>query len=265
MLPIERKKNYMLGLASVLVIGLIVVLTILGLLTFSIVLRLGNATLIFSPFVRWGIGSAYRLARGALSPSAVRRMYFDRRPPILLLRPFKSDGKMLTRDFIPCPIEDVIEKAGCDYGPVVALGRPGESVSAPGAGRLYASQHDWYSCAQVLIRNAQGVIVFCVPGDGLRWELEQLCATRQLDKVVLVPANALFRSSRRDMWSRFLDICPAGLAAILSDIPDVAIDESLYIAIGLFNGVTLFKGKRTKSNYKSRLHAIMSSHGAFAA
>jgi hypothetical protein len=248
--PVERHPNDLIALGTVLV-GVIAML-----LAGASLVKNGHSSLPL--FLVSFIASLRSLWKRAVAIPVSELMYRDQRRPILILRAFKSDGKLRVGQI---SLEEVVEKVACEYGPVVALGRPGESIPTAGASRLYVPQHDWQSIARALIDNARFVIITCLPGNGLRWELEQLCASGQLGKIVFVPAIVGSRRRCWDTWNEFLRICPPTLTALLSEV--LSLENVLYIVINGPSSVLVFPREKYKpTTYAGQLRLILANLSA---
>ncbi len=167
----------------------------------------------------WGatyfITKAKRLA--AMSVSEVRKL--DNRPPILLIRSFLDDitpvsateylmmasnnsskyySKALT-------IEDVIGQALDIYGPVIAIGRPGEKLPPTGAAKEYVSSKKWHGRVEEYIDEAQMVV--SIPGktEGLHLEYELLVKLKALKKTIII-FPPVSDAELQDRWNKFCDV-----------------------------------------------------------
>jgi hypothetical protein len=70
------------------------------------------------------------------------------------------------------------------FGPLVAVGRPGELVQAGGAARLYLGEHEWQTVVLDLMASSQLIVAEAGTGDHLWWEIEQ-ASRRYIDKLVV--------------------------------------------------------------------------------
>ena len=134
----------------------------------------------------------------------------DRRPRIVFLRSFLDDARYSFNDegmaagalglkpmfaWLPPPVryafnlyplrllrvlvgrgrdtaEEQILGAVSKFGPMIAIGRPNERLSAPGVPRIYVSHEAWQAEATALIDAAPMVIVQPAPTEGVWWEVE---------------------------------------------------------------------------------------------
>jgi TM2 domain-containing membrane protein YozV len=118
----------------------------------------------------------------------------DKRPPVVYIRSFKDDGKLLpggwrarwfsvvnwtTAVSVEQELAIIMERVG----PVVAIGKPGELLPELGAARLYASDDEWQATITDLMRRAGLVVVLAGATANLKWEIDQavnLLPRRQL-------------------------------------------------------------------------------------
>jgi hypothetical protein len=125
----------------------------------------------------------------------------DPRPHILLLRSFADDH---TAVFNSDPIlryewvfggkrirsfEEALAAKLAAYGPVIAVGRPGEKVPPLGAARLWITEDRWQGRVEELLRSCRFVVMIVgeIKGeDGLAWEVGRLLALQEPEKIVLV-------------------------------------------------------------------------------
>jgi hypothetical protein len=123
----------------------------------------------------------------------------DLRRPILILRSFRDDMSAVERDDQGIierirsitlsqgqVFEETITKALANFGPVVAIGRPGEMLPALGAAREYLSDNVWKERATELVAQSSIVTVILGRGDSLRWEMETLFKMKAMPKVIAV-------------------------------------------------------------------------------
>ena len=60
------------------------------------------------------------------------------------------------------------------FGPVIAIGKPGEHIASPGAARMYVDDASWQDTVLYEMRRAQVVVMQPAPTDGVRWELNHI-------------------------------------------------------------------------------------------
>lgn len=133
---------------------------------------------------------------------AERLLEQDTRPPVVYVRSFKDDDKIILGSGFPRWIQYVLGYLTAvsveqelaiimnRAGPVVAIGQPGELLPELGAARLYASDEEWRAKVTDLMRQARFVIVRAGSTANLEWEIDQA--------VQLVPRRQLIFIS----WAR---------------------------------------------------------------
>ncbi len=133
----------------------------------------------------------------ALSADAL--LAADSRAPVLYLRSFVDDDdpsgerslavrawrnvRWHTHVFT---IEQELTRVLSRVGPVVAIGRPGESLPELGAARLYARDDEWRATVSELMPRARLVVIRAGPTPGLQWEIEEAYRLLPSERVVLV-------------------------------------------------------------------------------
>lgn len=60
------------------------------------------------------------------------------------------------------------------YGPVIAVGRPGEKLATAGAARMYLSDDEWQAAVREELKRSQSVVLQPGLSTGVHWELEQV-------------------------------------------------------------------------------------------
>jgi TM2 domain len=124
--------------------------------------------------------------------TAAESMARDPRPPVLYLRSFKDDRAAVLTDHgapgtaaliglfaLASPEQELAWLLG-EYGPVVAIGKPGEALPELGAARLYVGHDEWQAKVHSLMQVAGLVVMRVGSTPGVAWEVEQ--ALRQFPK-----------------------------------------------------------------------------------
>lgn len=195
-------------LASVAILRALSVL-LLALFTIGILAFQG---LVAQLFVLTLAGAAWRLSmrltrirerRRVMSAAELRSR--DNRPPILLLRSFRDDAQRVGTDrfrtlFIGKAVfEEEITRTLAQYGPVVAIGQPGESLPSLGAAREYLTHDDWQSRVSSLVSASSLVVLIAAETPGVAWELEHILERSAHGKLVLL-MPALKPAELRRRW-----------------------------------------------------------------
>ncbi len=155
----------------------------------------------------------------------------DRRPPILLLRSFADDELIVKGNDTPISLlpqvrtsfEEVLAQELSKQGPLIAIGRPGEKLPPPGAGRCYLAHDEWQSEVSEYLRECQRVVVILGTTPGLAWEIRQLQEMNVPEKVILLlppTGDSLPR------WEAARDLFPGGLPPFRGDEIAVTFDAA---------------------------------------
>ncbi|HEY1245797.1 MAG TPA: hypothetical protein VGF29_13310, partial [Hyphomicrobiaceae bacterium] len=96
------------------------------------------------------------------------------------------------------PFEPIVHKQLRVFGPLIAIGRPGEKRPVLGASRKYVSDDDWRTQVMTWLEQARMIVVIAGYTDGIQWELQQIARKGYTRKVlVLLPP-----SRRRLPWRK---------------------------------------------------------------
>ncbi|MDR3622304.1 MAG: hypothetical protein P4L85_23335 [Paludisphaera borealis] len=152
-------------------------------------------------------------------PDAREALLRDPRAPILYLRSFADDGlpgpDQQKRPAVPVTSVQTLlgffrflrgrdsmtwEQEFALFfrskGPVVAIGKPGEKITVPGAMRMYVDDDDWQATVLRLIDSSQAVILRLSPTAGAWWEFQQ-CRARLDPKRLLLLLTYVEASQQR--------------------------------------------------------------------
>jgi TM2 domain-containing membrane protein YozV len=111
----------------------------------------------------------------------------DQRPPVVYIRSFKDDNKIIVTSSRARSLFSVLQWAAAisaeqelamimnRVGPVVAIGKPGESLPELGAARLYVGDDEWQAKITDLMKQARLVVIRAGATANLWWEIDQ-CA-----------------------------------------------------------------------------------------
>jgi len=193
--------------------------------------------------------TARKLRRWAASvlPLTVREAREnDPRPPVLFLRPFHQDdflmGGPLSRTHFEEPIVSVLRS----FGPVIAIGRPGESSAPPGAARQYVTDDEWLCEVRRVAKEASIIVVSLGATEGLRTEIETLVQQNLLIRTIFVMPPVRPSSARRYVEDLFARVSAAGKTLRVSPevlLPDVVAfileaDGTVFVANGTVTSST---------------------------
>lgn len=208
----------------------------------------------------------------------------DTRQPILLLRSFSEDSKVgsmtLFRNFradLDFPYYAFGRKlrtlADCFlFGPVVAVGKPGERMQPLGAARKYVSGEDWKSVVANYMEQARLIVVILGHSPGLEWEINTILNGGHLGKVLFLFPKTEIRwwgdlkhqatgvIERRRVWRALCKMAPSVAVLKSSDrvVPQDALaahflpggDFAIIHGANLNFGYLLDLGMLDMSNYE---------------
>jgi hypothetical protein len=123
-------------------------------------------------------GRAERLSESLKAPLADDVLERDKRPPILYLRSFEDDTSLY-----PDHERDLVA-ALAPFGPVIAIGRPGEFLQTLGAARAYCGD-DWKEQVRHWIDTCALVVIRIGESQGLRWEIDMVTASLKANRLLL--------------------------------------------------------------------------------
>lgn len=197
-----------------------------------------------------------------LQPSATALLAQDKRRKILLLRSFKDDEIKCFKRF-RTPIGEVVIARRFEqgiagplgaYGPVIAIGKPGEEMPQIGAARTYLSDADWQPTVVRWINEALALVMIAGDTEWIRWELDRILDLRR-DRhllILLPPAKGdqrwgnVLKGLEKTMWAPTLkaldtkglllvQLRPDGkVIAIRKDGRPLIEDYHLAIAVALY-------------------------------
>ena len=146
-------------------------------------------------------GLLIRYGKRLGTKTAADAMLSDPRPPILYLRSFRDDAKIIlgVLNFGTRTEEEALVAAFDSFGPVIAIGDPGESIPETGAARLYVAHDEWQRVAMELLDNARLVILYVGWTEGVLWEMQRAKAHLAPEKLLLILPGDLTNS----LYERF--------------------------------------------------------------
>jgi hypothetical protein len=180
-------------------------------------------SLTFLPFALTG-GRMFDTGRRRLALRLDEVRALDSRPPLLLLRSFADDNLPLERRFrllgsllqAPFTLEELIVDCLWAVGPVMAIGRPEETLSPVGAPREYVADAVWQERLLSSLDESSWVVGILGDSAGVMWEFRQVDARGASDRFVLIfpphPASILVRR-----WTSLAQVFPPAADAPLPD------------------------------------------------
>jgi hypothetical protein len=154
-----------------------------------------------------------RARRRALLPANELRKK-NPRPIVLYLRSFLDDkikmraraanGRSWIERVVKVTFEEVVVDHLWRYGPVVAIGKPGDELPPLGAARDYVPDESWQQKVEQMMAQASIIVLVVGRTEGLNWELGKLIELGLIRKLVLllppVPMSEL-----RTRWDNLCD------------------------------------------------------------
>ena len=140
--------------------------------------------------------------------------------PILYLRSFDVDAQIgrrslaqfviagLSNLFVPPTPEERLARRFAKFGPVIAIGRPGEDMPPLGAARFYVSHDRWQEKVADVARVSQLVVWVSGVTEGLRWEISHLLGSLPPTRLVLWAHPHLLNlnaDQREAKWRLFVE------------------------------------------------------------
>jgi hypothetical protein len=109
--------------------------------------------------------------------------------PVVYLRSFEDDavGAALRGDITE---EEQLVRALAHFGPVLAIGKPGELLPLAGAHRQYVADDQWQARVKELLGRARLVVIRTGLSQGLMWELRTTVELLRPQNVVLACDSA---------------------------------------------------------------------------
>jgi uncharacterized RDD family membrane protein YckC len=147
--------------------------------------------LILSGIIIFSLGIfLWTLSKRIKSISVEERLKKDARPPVLFLRSFKDDSKLLKRQqgnviqymnllgsVMPQSLNTEEEQMAIvlnNIGPAICIGRPGDVLAPPGFDRQYVPDPEWMPKVMEYIERSQLILIRASDTEGLIWEIRYL-------------------------------------------------------------------------------------------
>jgi hypothetical protein len=150
---------------------------------------LRSAFIIFLGSIR---AKCFNHGRKLVFLSAEELLSKDFRPPVLYLRSFSSDSEASKRPrngWVAAGLpgilteEEQLVRVMQDIGPVIAIGRPGDTLPALGAVRIYVGDEEWQANVAQLIEMARLVVVRAGDTNSLWWEVQRAMSKVQPEQL----------------------------------------------------------------------------------
>jgi hypothetical protein len=168
-------------------------------------------------------------------------------------RPFTELFTLRTAD----PFEEAIAWELSTYGPVTAVGRPGQALTSLGAAREHLANDSWQ--AGVLDRMLAARSIVIVPGltSGLQWEVATAVAAGHLDKTVFVLPPVDRRQSQR----RWETVCEPLPEPFRSRLMELDVDSVLTVQVVHGEAVVTVGQHHDEADYRAATDRAMVAAG----
>lgn len=140
-----------------------------------------------------GLGvKSLNFAKKKFALSAAELNAKDDRAPVIYLRSFNDDEQFKSNNGSGLhfdnkqTFEQSLVTELRQYGPVYAIGRPGEPLPPLGAARMYVRETDWKNRVQQLIGTSRLIVVVLGKTEGLGWEISTISKLGIWDKTIIV-------------------------------------------------------------------------------
>jgi hypothetical protein len=140
----------------------------------------------------------------------------DRRAPVLFLRSFDDDDlvdptpRMVPLgDYFPRRYEESLARALEAVGPMISIGRPGDTLALLGGGRLFVPDHAWRTAVDYLRHRSAVVALMVGRTEGVWWEIASCLESVPLERLLFFFPYVEERVKRRSVWQRLIFIHPA--------------------------------------------------------
>ncbi len=161
-------------------------------------------------------GSIYGLSQGMRMRERGRRLRARdartilkrcKKQPVLLLRSFGDENMVDPRPmaFLGLRYEERLVHALEPIGPVIAIGRPGDTVGYGGAARLYVSDDHWQDAIRDLMKIAVAVVFIVAETQGLWWEIETALKTVRRQRLLFFFPYVYTPERRRTRFHDFIE------------------------------------------------------------
>jgi len=175
------------------------------------------ANILLAPFA-YVVLKLIRLGRRLRSPSVKALLIRDKRAPVIYLRSFDFDKRVIGKK----SVEERNTMMLNHLGPVITVAKPGERLPQLGAARIAFDNGSWQAGVQDLIQSSQFIVLQAGGSQGLRWEMNQVFALSPF-RPVLVAAPVRYEDSpltRQDQYGVFRRAMLAEAPAAAALLPE---------------------------------------------
>jgi len=174
-----------------------------------------------------------------------RRRFFDNKPPILYLRPFRMDNRAaVAPNDLPLTLEGLIRNMTSSIGPLIALGPEDDAHTASRAERIQVSDAVWKQEIMELMHACNHIVLVPEDTEGTKWELSQiLCDPNLLEKTIFLNIAAAGRD--HPYWARERTVYSDDDGKVFRDTLSMTASSDAVTAIPLpqIAGAAIIKGE----------------------
>jgi hypothetical protein len=126
------------------------------------------------------------------APTLAEVLEADSRKPVLLLRSFLDDQFEVqsldseNKNTDSVTFEELICRTASGWGPVVAIGEPGEEMPHLGAARAYFTNETWQGHALDLLERSRVVLMVMGKTPSVGWELARIFERKYFSKTIVI-------------------------------------------------------------------------------
>jgi hypothetical protein len=157
---------------------------VLGVMIFAVIGPPQLYSLIETPITLGGFLLLVK-SREYFQISADSLLATDRRQPILFLRSFVDDPRMVVRatwdqlvKIVDFSVETRLANHFMDFGPFIAVGSPLDKVPVPGAARVKLSDDQWQQWVTERMRACRIIVMYAGVTRWVGWELSEVVAAK---------------------------------------------------------------------------------------
>lgn len=136
------------------------------------------------------------------SHSADQQLKTDTRAPVIYFRSFYQDDDDIQKRTMNFGFaetkEQSLAKLLSEFGPVIALGRPGDQLTVLGAYRKYVDDNQWQETVEEWLQNASMVILRLGCTENFYWELETAIRFVEPSKILIYYPQPLWKKERAE-------------------------------------------------------------------
>jgi hypothetical protein len=153
-----------------------------------ILIVIGLLSILFGLFLLFRYLLNYYLSR-IFQLKAQQLLQNDTRKPILILRPFKKDNlKIFPLKYAGethIDVESILVSRLNIHAPIIAIGKPNETLQPLGASRLYIDD-SWQQKVTLLLEESLLIILMVDFTPGIKWEIES-SLNKYKEKLIIIP------------------------------------------------------------------------------